>query len=308
MRSSTILAAFGAALVATSPAHRALHARKIVTDIVTETICITVTEGFIPTPALVNTVVVSSTVYVHPYEATPSHSPPPPPPPPPPPAPTTSTTTTPLPAQLPPTTPEYQMLAPPPAPTTTKKAAVVVPAPTVAAPAAAPTDYKSAAVDSHNYHRANHSASDISWSDSLAASAKIVADSCVFAHNMNVNGGKYGQNLAAYGTSDTGSLDLASLVEWSITEEWYNGELSAIPFGQDNPSTSGPEFLHATQVIWKGSNQVGCATVQCAAGTIFGMTSWYTVCNYGPQGNVLGEFNSEISPPLGHASVHASIS
>ena len=39
---------------------------------------------------------------------------------------------------------------------------------------------------------------------------------------------------------------------------------------------SGPEFLHATQVIWKGSNQVGCATVQCAAGTIFGMTSWYT--------------------------------
>jgi len=33
-----------------------------------------------------------------------------------------------------------------------------------------------------------------------------------------------------------------------------------------------------------------------------------TVCNYGPQGNVLGEFNSEISPPLGHASVHASIS
>ena len=91
-----------------------------------------------------------------------------------------------------------------------------------------------------------------------------------------MNGGKYGQNLAAYGTSDTGSLDLASLVEWSITEEWYNGELSAIPFGQDSPSTSGPEFLHATQVIWKGSNQVGCATVQCAAGTIFGMTSWYT--------------------------------
>jgi hypothetical protein len=71
-------------------------------------------------------------------------------------------------------------------------------------------------------------------------------------------------------------LDLASLVEWSITEEWYNGELAAIPWGQDSPSTSGPEFLHATQVIWKASNQVGCATVQCGAGTIFGMTSWYT--------------------------------
>jgi hypothetical protein len=184
MRSSTMLAAFGAALVAASPAHRALHARKIVTDIVTETICVTVTEGLIPTPALVQTVVVSSTVYVHPYEATHSHSSPPPPPPPPPPAPTTSTTTTTTPAPAPISTPEYQLLAAP-APTTTKAAAVVPqPAPSVAAPAASPTDYVSAAVDSHNYHRANHSASDMTWSDSLAASAKIVADSCVFAHNM----------------------------------------------------------------------------------------------------------------------------
>ncbi len=71
-------------------------------------------------------------------------------------------------------------------------------------------------------------------------------------------------------------MDTASLVEWSITEEWYNGELAYIPWGENSPSMSGPEFLHATQVIWKGSNQVGCATVQCAAGTIFGMTSWYT--------------------------------
>lgn len=89
-------------------------------------------------------------------------------------------------------------------------------------------------------------------------------------------GGGYGQNLAAYGTSDTGLLDLPSLAEWSITEEWYNSEIGFVPWGQDSPSTSGPEFLHATQVIWKASTQVGCSTVQCAAGTIFGMTSWYT--------------------------------
>ena len=56
-----------------------------------------------------------------------------------------------------------------------------------AAPVAAtPTDYISAAVDSHNYHRANHSASDMSWSDSLAASALIVANTCVFQHDMYV--------------------------------------------------------------------------------------------------------------------------
>jgi hypothetical protein len=148
-----------------------------------------------------------------------------------------------------------------------------------------------------------------------------------------VNGGGYGQNLAAYGTSSSGfdGLDLSSLVADAITNEWYNGELANIPWGQNDPSTSGPEFLHATQVIWKASTQVGCATVKCAAGTIFPITdpsqpepAWYTgklcclpicrllvltqkVCNYGPEGNVLGEFNSEISEPLGHPTVSATI-
>jgi len=131
-----------------------------------------------------------------------------------------------------------------------------------------------------------------------------------------VNGGGYGQNLAAYGTSSSNfdSLDLASIVGNAVTEQWYNGELAYIPWGQNSPSTSGPEFLHATQVIWKGSTQVGCATVKCAAGTIFPITdpsqpepAWYTVCNYGPEGNILGEFNSQISEPLGHPTIFATI-
>ncbi|PMD30702.1 PR-1-like protein [Hyaloscypha variabilis F] len=309
MRSSTILAALSAALVAASPVHQALHARKIVTDIVTEIVYTTVTEGLLPTPApQVKTVVIASTVVVLPIEAT--HSTQPAPPPPPPPA-STHSTTAPAPVVIPPQT-EVQAPAAP-VPTTTKEAVVqapasTAPASTAAAPASTPTDYISAAIDHHNYHRSNHSASDISWSDDLAASALVVANSCVFAHNMDVDGGGYGQNLAAYGTSDTGSLDTASLVAWSITQEWYDGEINAIPWGEDSPSTSGPEFLHATQVIWKGSNEVGCATVQCAPGTIFGMTSWYTVCNYGPQGNVMGEFNSEISEGLGHPTIYATIS
>ena len=145
-----------------------------------------------------------------------------------------------------------------------------------------------------------------------------------------MNGGGYGQNLAAYGTtaSSLNSVDLATVVAWATTDEWYNSELSAIPWGEDSPSTSGPEFLHATQVIWKGSTQVGCATVSCAAGSIFGSEpSLYTgkfsvlhssidltdaqkkkVCNYGPQGNVLGEFNSELSSPEGLPTIYASIS
>lgn len=46
-----------------------------------------------------------------------------------------------------------------------------------------PNDYISAALFHHNIHRANHSAPDLSWSDSLANSAKVLASRCVFAHD-----------------------------------------------------------------------------------------------------------------------------
>jgi uncharacterized protein YkwD len=52
------------------------------------------------------------------------------------------------------------------------------------APASAPTDYASKAVLHHNVHRANHSAPDIEWDSNLEASAKQVASSCVYAHNV----------------------------------------------------------------------------------------------------------------------------
>ena len=52
------------------------------------------------------------------------------------------------------------------------------------APASAPTDYASKCTLHHNVHRANHSAPDIEWDTDLVASAKQVASSCVYAHNV----------------------------------------------------------------------------------------------------------------------------
>jgi uncharacterized protein YkwD len=56
--------------------------------------------------------------------------------------------------------------------------------PPPSAPASAPTDYAAKAVLHHNIHRANHSAPNIAWDSGLEASAKQVADSCVYAHNV----------------------------------------------------------------------------------------------------------------------------
>jgi uncharacterized protein YkwD len=190
MRSSTILLALGATLAVASPVHRAFHQKKdlvSVYDIVTEIVYVTVTEDPNAPPGLSTTLVINyNTVFVQPVAAATTSSTPPPPPPPPPP---TTSTTLPLPSTtmvLPP--------PPPPAPTTSTEAApVVVPSPapvveaattTAAAAVASPTDYISTALYHHNVHRANHSAPDVTWSDTLAGYAAITAQKCVFAHDM----------------------------------------------------------------------------------------------------------------------------
>jgi hypothetical protein len=57
-------------------------------------------------------------------------------------------------------------------------------------------------------------------------------------------------------------------------------------YGQENPPADMNIDLygHFTQVVWKDSTKVGCATVKCPAGTVLSFPSWYTVCNYNPQG------------------------
>lgn len=53
-----------------------------------------------------------------------------------------------------------------------------------------------------------------------------------------------------------------------------------MPYGVASPSTSGPEYLHFSQLVWKDSSTLGCATVECPGGSIFSYASLYTVCNY----------------------------
>lgn len=47
-------------------------------------------------------------------------------------------------------------------------------------------DYKTACLDHHNVHRANHSAPALEWDEELAQYAANTANGCVFAHDMFV--------------------------------------------------------------------------------------------------------------------------
>jgi len=189
--------------------------------------------------------------------------------------------------------------------------AAVASSTTEAASTASPTDYSSTAVYHHNIHRSNHSASAVTYNDTLASYAATVAASCVFAHNLTPGGGGYGQNIASYGaTGDVESLGASAMVAGSITDMWYNGEINSyLPsyYGESTPDMSNFDaWGHFSQVVWAGSDTVGCASQYCAANTMFsGMASWFTVCNYGPAGNMGGEYGTNVLEPLGQPSVTA---
>lgn len=68
-----------------------------------------------------------------------------------------------------------------------------------------------------------------------------------------------------------------------ITDGWYNNEIENYNpyYGMDTPTGDLEAYGHATQIIWKESKTVGCATFDCR-GAQLGM--WFTVCNYFPFG------------------------
>lgn len=148
---------------------------------------------------------------------------------------------------------------------------------------AAPTGYNDLVVYHHNLHRANHSCPDVEWSDDLYSSALEIAQSCVYAHNTKVQGGGYGQNIAA-------GVEPAN-ISAIITDLFYNGEepYFASQYGKDNPDmTDFEKWGHFSQIVWKGTTHVACATQHCPGGLAnvgSGVSPYFTVCNYKNPGN-----------------------
>ena len=131
----------------------------------------------------------------------------------------------------------------------------------------------------HNAARAQHGASQLSWSPTLAAAAQQVADKCIFAHSAL----PYGENIGLYGAGGDPA---------AIFKVWYN-EQSAYSFAAPG---FGENTGHFTQVVWKGTSQLGCAVSVCAAG--IPVPGWnhqgaasLLVCEYDPPGNMLPATN-----------------
>ena len=188
-------------------------------------------------------------------------------------------------------------------------AAVAVPTPHPQAAAASATNsaaWQQEILDAHNAHRANHSTAPLVWGTGLALAAQEVANNCVFANDLTTGVStsgfpSYGQNIAG---SNAGAA--AEDVTRDVSVEWYGEEglyeLSG-SYGQPNP-VGDYETGSFTQIVWAATTAVGCAIADCPAG-LQGAPGFNTlfICDYGPEGNIGGEYAQNVREPLGEPSI-----
>jgi len=97
----------------------------------------------------------------------------------------------------------------------------------------------------------------------------------------------------------------------TIGDMWYNSEIALYPgYGNPNPDMSKFDLWgHFTQVIWKGSEKVGCYSAACSrkdgAANAIG-SGFFTVCMYSPPANFPGGYSTNVGTPLGRASQYGA--
>lgn len=162
--------------------------------------------------------------------------------------------------------------------------------------------YQDTIIQHHNVHRANHSAPNLVWNQTLASYAQAKANTCKFDHSqapgLNIT---TGQNIAM------GTWLGPSNVSVAITNLFYNNEFNNYAkisknFSINNPSTNDASnpfegWGHMTQLVWTNTKSVACGTSACTNGL-----GYFTACLYYPPGNYLGNFQN-VKKPAGYPTV-----
>lgn len=211
-----------------------------------------------------------------------------PPPPPPPPS-----TSQPVVQYTGPSLPQQQMQRPMPTPTTTSTTSGSTgPSGSSGSAGSANNAVAQTMLGLTNAKRATSAGTKpMTWNADLATLAQKRADANLNASIQSgflteshgdltlPNGSRVGQNLAI----ETGSSPAVAAA--NAVNGWYNEKALW-------DASSGKAFLksagHYTQLMWKGSTQVGCAL---STGTLNSLPLVAIACNYSPPGNVTGEAN-----------------
>jgi len=150
-------------------------------------------------------------------------------------------------------------------------------------------EFDAQCLQAHNEYRTKHGAEALTMAADLTTHAQAWADKLAkenkFAHSKcTLEGGeKIGENIAMKWTSDTS----ARYTGQQIVDQWYNEEPDYDYSGTGNVMKAG----HFTQVVWKGSQQLGIGKALDKKGKMI------VVCNYRPAGNMMGRFVDNVARP-----------
>lgn len=141
-------------------------------------------------------------------------------------------------------------------------------------------EWKKQTLEAHNRYRANHGADKLEWSDECYLSAKKQANACqekgaMFHDNCSGPSGRHGQNIYWCSAPGSSTEDMVHAWYQEITNPGYDFDAATF-----KPGTG-----HFTQVVWKGSKQVGMALSEDGR---------FCVANYYPAGNVMGHFKENV--------------
>ena len=129
-------------------------------------------------------------------------------------------------------------------------------------------------------YRADHGADPLEYDPDLADDAQeyaqYLSENNLWRHDPNLNALGQGENLAMYSDSRLGSTETENIYSTRGLDSWYN-EVHTEHYFRDFDVEDGPPSGtgHFTQVVWKGTTNLGCGT----SGRIL-------VCRYSPPGNM----------------------
>ncbi|XP_025411814.1 protein PRY1-like isoform X2 [Sipha flava] len=118
------------------------------------------------------------------------------------------------------------------------------------------------------------------WADKMVKQNKA-------SHRFN---NEYGENiytiLSILSTNKVTELGVKAVDSWYSEIEFFDFQ------GTNTEMDASTKAFHFTQLIWKGSRELGVGVSKCSkSGQI------YLVCNYNPRGNFRSQFKENVLPP-----------
>ena len=141
---------------------------------------------------------------------------------------------------------------------------------------------RSEILSNHNYHRKRHQVGSLVRKASIEKVAQDYSEYLASIERMtHSDNDQYGENLffcwSSRGICVTGE---------KASQSWYD-EVSDYNYNYpDSSSGTG----HFTQLVWKGSTQIGCGAA-CSSNN-----KCYVTCNYYPPGNYIGQYKNNVFP------------